>query len=198
MWFYLAIQGTCPHYFKIHHGHLWLRKRISHHLPGQGATPVSASCILYCICSLCSVPPLFIYLLFTPLCRSLTLDQKRSHLGSIRSWMWASYNQLLCRSMNTTMVNTVTVRHSETKCMLVLSVTHKHTHVKSGRVDKMTLHFQDIQYTFSNVLQSSRYVFLIAETHCMKFYHPERRAGQLLRLCRGDVCICAEGKQDDV
>uniref|UniRef100_A0A671XQY5 Complement C3-like n=1 Tax=Sparus aurata TaxID=8175 RepID=A0A671XQY5_SPAAU len=30
------------------------------------------------------------------------------------------------------------------------------------------------------------------ETHCMKFYHPERRAGQLLRLCRGDVCICAE------
>ncbi|KAM8771711.1 complement C3-like isoform 1-T1 [Acanthopagrus schlegelii] len=30
------------------------------------------------------------------------------------------------------------------------------------------------------------------QTRCMKFYHPERRAGQLLRLCRGDVCICAE------
>ncbi|KAM9363630.1 complement C3-like [Symphorus nematophorus] len=30
------------------------------------------------------------------------------------------------------------------------------------------------------------------ETHCMKFYHPERRAGQLLRLCRNDVCTCAE------
>ncbi|XP_073327860.1 complement C3-like isoform X1 [Pagrus major] len=30
------------------------------------------------------------------------------------------------------------------------------------------------------------------QTHCMKFYHPERRAGQLLRLCRGDECKCAE------
>uniref|UniRef100_A0A671XRD4 Complement C3-like n=1 Tax=Sparus aurata TaxID=8175 RepID=A0A671XRD4_SPAAU len=35
-------------------------------------------------------------------------------------------------------------------------------------------------YEHNDVLQSSRYVFLI------------RRAGQLLRLCRGDVCICAE------
>ncbi|XP_074487252.1 complement C3-like [Sebastes fasciatus] len=30
------------------------------------------------------------------------------------------------------------------------------------------------------------------QTHCVKFYHPERRAGQLLRLCRGDECTCAE------
>nr|AEJ37035.1 complement component c3-2 [Dicentrarchus labrax] len=29
-------------------------------------------------------------------------------------------------------------------------------------------------------------------TPCVKFYHPERRAGQLLRLCRNDVCTCAE------
>ncbi|XP_023276375.1 complement C3-like [Seriola lalandi dorsalis] len=29
-------------------------------------------------------------------------------------------------------------------------------------------------------------------THCMKFYHPERRAGELLRLCRNDECTCAE------
>ncbi|XP_056225994.1 complement C3-like [Seriola aureovittata] len=30
------------------------------------------------------------------------------------------------------------------------------------------------------------------QTHCMKFYHPERRAGELLRLCRNDECTCAE------
>ncbi|XP_045902911.1 complement C3-like [Micropterus dolomieu] len=30
------------------------------------------------------------------------------------------------------------------------------------------------------------------QTHCVKFYHPERRAGQLLRLCRGAECTCAE------
>uniref|UniRef100_A0A671YQE7 Complement C3-like n=1 Tax=Sparus aurata TaxID=8175 RepID=A0A671YQE7_SPAAU len=35
------------------------------------------------------------------------------------------------------------------------------------------------------------------QTPCVKFYHPERRAGQLMRLCRGDECTCAEGKQDD-
>ncbi|XP_041838069.1 complement C3-like [Melanotaenia boesemani] len=29
-------------------------------------------------------------------------------------------------------------------------------------------------------------------TQCVKFYHPERRAGQLLRLCRNDDCTCAE------
>ncbi|KAM3622581.1 uncharacterized protein V6R79_000678 [Siganus canaliculatus] len=30
------------------------------------------------------------------------------------------------------------------------------------------------------------------ETHCMKFYRPERTDGQLLRLCRNEECICAE------
>ncbi|XP_072240560.1 complement C3-like [Leuresthes tenuis] len=30
------------------------------------------------------------------------------------------------------------------------------------------------------------------QTPCVKFYHPERRAGQLLQLCRGDECVCAE------
>ncbi|KAF3687374.1 Complement C3 Complement C3 beta chain Complement C3 alpha chain [Channa argus] len=30
------------------------------------------------------------------------------------------------------------------------------------------------------------------QTQCVKFYHPERRAGQLLRLCRNDECTCAE------
>ncbi|KAF3687377.1 Complement C3 Complement C3 beta chain Complement C3 alpha chain [Channa argus] len=30
------------------------------------------------------------------------------------------------------------------------------------------------------------------QSQCVKFYHPERRAGELLRLCRNDVCICAE------
>ncbi|KAM4595788.1 complement C3-like [Fundulus diaphanus] len=30
------------------------------------------------------------------------------------------------------------------------------------------------------------------ETRCVRFYHPERTAGKLLRLCRNDECICAE------
>ncbi|XP_028998567.1 complement C3-like isoform X2 [Betta splendens] len=30
------------------------------------------------------------------------------------------------------------------------------------------------------------------KTHCVRFYHPERRAGELLRLCKGDECTCAE------
>ncbi|XP_059191692.1 complement C3-like [Centropristis striata] len=30
------------------------------------------------------------------------------------------------------------------------------------------------------------------QTHCMKFYHPQRRGGELLQLCKGDECICAE------
>uniref|UniRef100_A0A665VW98 Complement C3-like n=1 Tax=Echeneis naucrates TaxID=173247 RepID=A0A665VW98_ECHNA len=30
------------------------------------------------------------------------------------------------------------------------------------------------------------------QTHCVKFYHPERRAGELLRLCTDDECTCAE------
>ena len=30
------------------------------------------------------------------------------------------------------------------------------------------------------------------QRHCIKFYHPERKGGQLLRLCRNDECTCAE------
>ncbi|KAM3623772.1 uncharacterized protein V6R79_015383 [Siganus canaliculatus] len=30
------------------------------------------------------------------------------------------------------------------------------------------------------------------QTPCVKFYHPERAAGQLLQLCRNDECTCAE------
>ncbi|XP_027139127.1 complement C3-like isoform X1 [Larimichthys crocea] len=30
------------------------------------------------------------------------------------------------------------------------------------------------------------------QTPCVKFYHPERRSGELLRLCKKDVCTCAE------
>uniref|UniRef100_A0A3B5MID5 Complement component c3a, duplicate 5 n=1 Tax=Xiphophorus couchianus TaxID=32473 RepID=A0A3B5MID5_9TELE len=43
------------------------------------------------------------------------------------------------------------------------------------------------------------------KTRCVRFYHPEREAGKLLRLCKNDECICAEencsmqkkGKIDD-
>uniref|UniRef100_A0A8C9XDJ9 Anaphylatoxin-like domain-containing protein n=1 Tax=Sander lucioperca TaxID=283035 RepID=A0A8C9XDJ9_SANLU len=31
------------------------------------------------------------------------------------------------------------------------------------------------------------------QTNCVKFYHPERKAGKLLRLCTNDECTCAEG-----
>ncbi|XP_035861680.1 complement C3-like [Sander lucioperca] len=30
------------------------------------------------------------------------------------------------------------------------------------------------------------------QTHCVKFYHPERTAGKLQHLCTSDVCKCAE------
>nr|XP_057939783.1 complement C3-like [Doryrhamphus excisus] len=30
------------------------------------------------------------------------------------------------------------------------------------------------------------------QTECVKFYHPERKAGQLLKLCTNDECTCAE------
>ncbi|XP_034045025.1 complement C3a.1 [Thalassophryne amazonica] len=30
------------------------------------------------------------------------------------------------------------------------------------------------------------------KTHCVKFYHPERQHGKLMRLCRGTECTCAE------
>ncbi|KAL3996131.1 solute carrier family 38 (sodium-coupled neutral amino acid transporter), member 3 [Sarotherodon galilaeus] len=40
-------------------------------------------------------------------------------------------------------------------------------------------------YEFSDQLQSDH-------TKCVRFYHPERKAGELLRLCRNDECICAE------
>uniref|UniRef100_A0A3Q3GNA7 Complement C3-like n=2 Tax=Kryptolebias marmoratus TaxID=37003 RepID=A0A3Q3GNA7_KRYMA len=30
------------------------------------------------------------------------------------------------------------------------------------------------------------------ENRCVKFYHPEREAGKLLRLCKNDICTCAE------
>ncbi|XP_019744648.1 complement C3 [Hippocampus comes] len=30
------------------------------------------------------------------------------------------------------------------------------------------------------------------QRHCVKFYHPERRAGQLLKLCTKNECTCAE------
>ncbi|KAG8015205.1 Complement C3 [Nibea albiflora] len=34
------------------------------------------------------------------------------------------------------------------------------------------------------------------QTQCMKFYHPQRKSGELLRLCRNDECTCAEGSND--
>ncbi|XP_068581219.1 complement C3-like [Cebidichthys violaceus] len=30
------------------------------------------------------------------------------------------------------------------------------------------------------------------QTHCVKFYHPERKAGMSMRLCRNGECTCAE------
>uniref|UniRef100_A0A3B4U0E5 Complement C3-like n=1 Tax=Seriola dumerili TaxID=41447 RepID=A0A3B4U0E5_SERDU len=30
------------------------------------------------------------------------------------------------------------------------------------------------------------------ETHCVRFYHPKRKSGELLRLCRNNECSCAE------
>lgn len=35
-----------------------------------------------------------------------------------------------------------------------------------------------------------------AERPCVKFYHPERRDGQLMQLCQGTECQCAEGNNN--
>ncbi len=45
--------------------------------------------------------------------------------------------------------------------------------------------------------QHKIFFFPVAETPCVKFYHTEREGGELLRLCRGDECTCAEGKSDE-
>ena len=58
------------------------------------------------------------------------------------------------------------------------------------------LYFESVQCTFI-LCTAINTEFTISETPCVKFYHPERRAGQLMQLCRGDECTCAEGKQDD-
>lgn len=34
----------------------------------------------------------------------------------------------------------------------------------------------------------------IPENRCVRFYHPERKDGRMLQLCRGDTCTCAEGE----
>uniref|UniRef100_A0A671YE26 NTR domain-containing protein n=1 Tax=Sparus aurata TaxID=8175 RepID=A0A671YE26_SPAAU len=53
-------------------------------------------------------------------------------------------------------------------------------------------------YLFSLPCSFSLYLTFSLQTPCVKFYRPERVAGKLLRLCRGDECTCAEGKQDDL
>ena len=47
--------------------------------------------------------------------RFLILNQRRSLLRSIRRWQWESCNQLLCLSMNTTIINTIIVSVKDTK-----------------------------------------------------------------------------------
>ncbi|XP_067260265.1 complement C3-like [Chanodichthys erythropterus] len=37
------------------------------------------------------------------------------------------------------------------------------------------------------------YEYYSPDARCTKFYHPERSDGALYRLCKGDVCQCAEG-----
>ncbi|XP_056621769.1 complement C3-like isoform X2 [Triplophysa dalaica] len=38
------------------------------------------------------------------------------------------------------------------------------------------------------------YEYYSPDSRCTKYYHPERQDGTLLRLCQGDVCLCAEEK----
>uniref|UniRef100_A0A669F801 Anaphylatoxin-like domain-containing protein n=1 Tax=Oreochromis niloticus TaxID=8128 RepID=A0A669F801_ORENI len=42
------------------------------------------------------------------------------------------------------------------------------------------------------ILQPAAVYVYEFNTKCVRFYHPERKAGELLRLCRNDECICAE------
>lgn len=51
-----------------------------------------------------------------------------------------------------------------------------------------------LMYTSQSSDQS---FFPVTEKHCVKFYHPERRDGQLHVMCRNQHCVCAEGKHSD-
>ncbi len=48
------------------------------------------------------------------------------------------------------------------------------------------------------VINHKIFFFPGADTPCVKFYRTERKSGELLRLCSGGECTCAEGKQDDL
>uniref|UniRef100_A0A673AC78 Complement C3-like n=1 Tax=Sphaeramia orbicularis TaxID=375764 RepID=A0A673AC78_9TELE len=52
-----------------------------------------------------------------------------------------------------------------------------------------------VQQTFKGAILQPAVVSVYEyydQTPCLKFYHPEREAGRLMRLCRNEECTCAE------
>ncbi len=90
---------------------------------------VRNQCFFLCLylCALFFLSLSLSHLCLTSLHRFLTHDQRRSLLGSIRNWKWASYNQLLCLSMNSMTINTVTVSLKDTQKHTVCCPCLSHT-----------------------------------------------------------------------
>ncbi|XP_077426276.1 complement C3-like isoform X1 [Vanacampus margaritifer] len=64
-------------------------------------------------------------------------------------------------------------------------VSHKHPEEISFRI------IQTLKVAILQPAAVSVYEYY-DQMHCVKFYHPKRRAGQLLRICTNDVCTCAD------
>ncbi|TDH11152.1 hypothetical protein EPR50_G00057960 [Perca flavescens] len=64
-------------------------------------------------------------------------------------------------------------------------VSHTHTEEIAFRIH------QEMKVGFTQPAAVSIYDYY-DQRHCVKFYHPERKAGELLQLCTSDACRCAE------
>ncbi|TDH11167.1 hypothetical protein EPR50_G00057890 [Perca flavescens] len=64
-------------------------------------------------------------------------------------------------------------------------VPHTHTEEITFRIH------QEMKVGFTQPAAVSIYEYY-NQIHCVKFYHPERKAGELQRLCTSDTCRCAE------
>lgn len=146
-----AVQRPRSRHFQVRDEHIPVRKRFTHHLPGQG-NAFMLHIFLPCFAHFGAD--------FHPSRRFLTNNQKKSRLGSIRALKSVSCSPPPCPSTSIT------------------TVSFPHPHLCSPRVNRLS--------------------FPLPETPCVKFYHPDRTAGLLLRLCRKEECACAEGKQEEV
>uniref|UniRef100_A0A673LBY7 NTR domain-containing protein n=1 Tax=Sinocyclocheilus rhinocerous TaxID=307959 RepID=A0A673LBY7_9TELE len=80
-----------------------------------------------------------------------------------------------------------------------LSVPHSHTYstimLYQGSLYNEVISFRMHQMLNVGLLQPAAvtiYEYYSPVARCTKFYHPERKDGAIYRLCKGDLCQCAE------